>query len=436
MNHTGHRDRRAILADHLRNRLWVIPTLFGLGALLAAVAIARWFQGATGFIGYLGDRDSARSALGTISSAMLTFLGLVFSISVVALQIASGQLSPRVMRVFQRDRRTQVVLGVFLATFVFSLTAMVELGEAEAVAAAPLIGLSLVLVGASLVAFLVYLQHITTSLRAVTVIEAIAAETRVAIDDVYPPEGAGDPASSVSGPAPEPSEPVAASAATTTAVPAPRAGVIAAVDLEALAERARADGVVVRVVPPVGTYLPAGATLFEVEGAVTEVGPYQRAVDLEASRTLIQDVPFGIRQLVDIAERALSPAVNDPTTALQALDRIGDLLRRIVVRPDPETSLADRDGTVRVRWTVPSWEALVDLACNEIRWFGSGSTQVTRRMAWILADLRSVAPPARVAAIDDAARRLAADVARTLPAELVDDALAPDPLGRGGVAPR
>ena len=429
MNHTGHRDRRAILADHLRNRLWVIPTLFGLGALLAAVAIARWFQGATGFIGYLGDRDSARSALGTISSAMLTFLGLVFSISVVALQIASGQLSPRVMRVFQRDRRTQVVLGVFLATFVFSLTAMVELGEAEAVAAAPLIGLSLVLVGASLVAFLVYLQHITTSLRAVTVIEAIAAETRVAIDDVYPPAGA-EPS-----PAAEPSDPGRGAAATTT-VPAPRAGVIAAVDLEALAERARADGVVVRVVPPVGAYLPAGAPLFEVEGTVTDLGPYQRTVDLEASRTLIQDVPFGIRQLVDIAERALSPAVNDPTTALQALDRIGDLLRRIVVRPDPVTSLADQGGTVRVRWTVPSWEALVDLACNEIRWFGSGSTQVTRRMAWILADLRSVAPPARVAAIDDAARRLAADVARTLPADLVDDALAPDPLGRGGVAPR
>ena len=426
MTRSGRRDRWSILVDHLRNRLWVIPSLFAVGAFVAALAVSRWFPAATGFVGYLGDRETARSTLGTITTAMLTFVGLVFTISVVALQIASGQLSPRVMRVFQRDRTTQVVLGVFLATFVFSLTAMVQLGEVDVSASSPLVGLSLVLVAASLVAFLVYLQHITTSLRAVTVIEAIAAETRPIIDDVYPPVGS---APTVPPAVPEPRGEV-------TVVGSPASGVVAAVDLAALVDRARVDGVVVRVVPPIGAFVPEGAPLLEVDGPIADEATYWRAFDLEASRTLIQDVSFGLRQLVDIAERALSPAVNDPTTALQALDRIGDLVRRLVVRPDPITWLVDPDGTVRVTWIVPTWEALVDLAFHEICLFGSGATQVTRRMAWILADLRVVAPPERIPALDAASRRLAEAVARALPPELQADALTPDPLGIGGTPPR
>ena len=151
---------------------------------------------------------------------------------------------------------------------------------------------------------------------------------------------------------------------------------------------------------------------------------------------MYQDVGFGLRQLVDIAERALSPAINDPTTAVQALDRIGDLVRRIATRPAPDGFTTGGGGAqARVRHPVPSWESLVELAFEEIRWFGRESIQISRRLLAIFDDLEQVVADTGRPERADAVRRqrglLVAGVLETYPDELQATALRPDPMGLG-----
>lgn len=178
----GHQLRR----DHWRNATWVIPALFAVGAFALAIFITRadFLHEAVGGFGYRGDHASAQTMLATIATAMLAFIAVVFSIAIVALQLASAQLSPRVMRMFQRDRATQVVLGIFLATFVFSLSAMAELGETNVNVAPVMVTISGLLIFASLAAFVFFVHHITISIRASFVIEHIAEETRRTIEDL------------------------------------------------------------------------------------------------------------------------------------------------------------------------------------------------------------------------------------------------------------
>ncbi len=413
------------------------------------IGVARWsgLQDLAGDIGYRGDLDNAKIVLSTIAAAMLTFMAVVFSATLVALQLASGQFSPRVLRTFQRDRRTQVVQGIFLATFVYSLTALAELGRPDNRGIPFEVLVALLLVGASLAAFILYVHHISRSIRAVYVMEAIAAEACRALDQVFPVDP--EPSPDSSGFAHHEDgrgEPGLDEGRSVTIVPSPRSGVVAAVDLYQLADRAESDDLYVTIVPPVGAFVALGQPLFEVSVPPwsSEVGPAElarlsRAVDLTESRTMYQDVGFALRQLVDIAERALSPAVNDPTTAVQALDRIGDLVRRIAARPAPDGLTAGSGGAqARVRHQVPSWEAIVDLAFEEIRWFGHECIQISRRLLAVFDDLEQLVAdtgrPERAEAVRRHRALLVAAVLESYPDELQEAALQPDAMGLGSGA--
>jgi uncharacterized membrane protein len=453
------RHRHEIRRDRLHDNTWLIPGLFGIAALLMGIGVARWpaLQNLAGDVGYRGDLDNAKIVLSTIAAAMLTFMAVVFSATLVALQLASGQFSPRVLRTFQRDRRTQVVQGIFLATFVYSLTALAELGRADNRGIPFEVLVALLLVAASLAAFILYVHHISRSIRAVYVMEAIAVEAYRALDQVFPvdPEpppdssgfaphedgrgqdGRGENARGEAGPE---------NGRSVIVVPSPRSGVVAAVDLYQLADRAESDDLYVTIVPPVGAYVALGQPLFEVSVPLwsSQVGPAEltrlsRAVDLTESRTMYQDVGFALRQLVDIAERALSPAVNDPTTAVQALDRIGDLVRRIAARPTPDGLTTGAGGAqARVRHQVPSWEAVVELAFEEIRWFGRECIQISRRLLAIFDDLEQLVADTGRPERADAVRRqrglLVAAVLESYPNELQEAALQPDAMGLGSRA--
>lgn len=432
------RHRQEIRRDRLHDNTWLIPGLFGITALLMGIGVARWsgLQDLAGDVGYRGDLDNAKIVLSTIAAAMLTFMAVVFSATLVALQLASGQFSPRVLRTFQRDRRTQVVQGTFLATFVYSLTALAELGRADNRGIPFEVLVALLLVAASLAAFILYVHHISRSIRAVYVIEAIAVEACRALDQVFPV----DP-----GPSPDASGFIEREGDERSAivVPSPRSGVVAAVDLYHLADRAESDDLYVTILPPIGAYVALGQPLFEVsvppwssEARPSELARLSRAIDLTESRTMYQDIGFALRQLVDIAERALSPAVNDPTTAVQALDRIGDLVRRIAARPDPHGLTTGAGGAqARVRHQVPSWEAVVELAFEEIRWFGRECIQISRRLLAIFDDLEQLVAttgrPERAAAVQRQRGLLVAAVLEAYPSELQGAALQPDPMGLG-----
>jgi len=182
---------------------------------------------------------------------------------------------------------------------------------------------------------------------------------------------------------------------------------------------------------PVGTYLHRGellATAFG--GSPPETAEVLRALDCLAVRTLYQDPRYGLRQLVDIASKALSPAINDPTTAVQSLDRIHGLLRAIADRPDPTGCFVDGAGAVRLVVPVPGWDRIVELAFTEVCVYGAGAPQVSRKLFAIFEDLIACVAPERRPIIETQRAWLQEEVVRHHVVPL-DRALSPDPMGLG-----
>lgn len=379
--------------ERLRLSLWFLPAVFALGAALLAlalVALDRALGSDEGslFFTFGGTAEAARNILSTIAQSMLTFTGLVFTITMLVLQLASTQLSPRVMRTFLRDRANQVVLGLFVATFVFTLLVLREVrtptdddGFVPAVSIWVAFALLLVSVGA----FIYYIDHMAHAIRASTVITSISSETSAAIDRLYP-QSDGDAAT-------ERADPIARDQRVARVVEAPRAGVVVGVDEELLLDLVDQRDRRLELVPCVGDFVPRGAPLARLGGDWDDeaVEAATSAVSLAHERTLDQDAAFGVRQLVDIAIRALSPGTNDPSTAVQALDQIHDLLRQLATRPFPAIGRAGVRGEVRLILPRPDWDAYVHLAIDEIRHAGSDQIQVTRRLRSMLTDLLAVA---------------------------------------------
>ena len=240
------------------------------------------------------------------------------------------------LRTFLRDRPSQHCFGVFVASALYSLMVLREVGTSHV----PVPGLAVtgafLLVVASIFGFVFLVHHVAQSIRAVTIMDAVAAEARASLEENHPPV-VHDPARDHPLPVGEARQVIALDR---------RPGVVLGIDEDDLVRLAQRYGCVLELVPTVGDYVVHGGAVFRVyEG--TEVVPPRAAlahVGLGPERTLFQDTAFGIRQLVDMAEKALSPAVNDPTTAVQSLDRIHDLLRRLVTRPLSSGRYADDNG--------------------------------------------------------------------------------------------
>jgi uncharacterized membrane protein len=340
---------------------------------------------------------------------MLAFTGLVFTITMLVLQLASSQLSPRVMRTFLRDRQNQVVLGLFVATLLFSLLVLREVRSGDA-GSAFVPGLSIWIAFALLVtsvgAFVFYIDHMAHAIRASTVVANIGDEAREAIERLYPParEGESGITAPGSGERSGPGRMVAARGH----------GILTNYDADGLLDAAREAGAVVTLLPRVGQFVPEGAPLFRVtspDGGKPPAQPDDRTlgglVGYGRERTLQQDLGFGIRQLVDIAVRALSPGTNDPTTAVQAIDQIHDLMRRLAGRPFPPDVHRDDDGVPRLLVNEPTWGDYVDLAFGELMIYGAGHSQVVERLRGVLSDLASVAPAARSEPVRELLREVA-----------------------------
>lgn len=334
----------------------------------------------TDLLEYIDTVGGAGAAvIGTISSAMLTFIGVVFSITLVALQMASS-FTPRVIRLYVRNRVTKITFALFLCTFLFALR--VQKGRFTTEEAKPFISsfIAMGLVIASLVLFVVYVDSTLRMMRVTHVIATVAGETTLEL--WYLERGADfTPA----GP------PIA------TVVHAGPGGVLRYVDVNRLARVARRHDCVVKLVARVGDFLVDGTPLVEVYGGSDPPTSVEvtGALRLGTERGMHQDFAFGFRQLSDISARALSPAINDPTTAVNAFDRIHMLLSAALKLPLGTRAHVDRKGAVRVVEAVPEWSDVVDLAYTETRLFGAGSPQVTRRLAASLDDLIGIAPEER-----------------------------------------
>jgi uncharacterized membrane protein len=404
--------------DRLRTSLWFIPALFVSAAVVleqATMRIDEQVEPSLPFVGFIDDPSTAADMLTTIASSTLTFLGVVFSITIVAIQLASSQFSPRVLRTFLASRITQIALGSFVSTFVYALLALrrVDAGGDEVVGGLSVF-VAVVLVLSTVAVFIAFVHHIVHSMRVVNIIEAVASETRSTIDALYPAED-DDPG--------EQADPDLLGEPSTPVTYLGRSAVLAGVDLARLVRLARQHEVVIDVEARIGEFLPHGVPVATVHGETSkEVDGIELCATFELAdeRTAYQDVAFGIRQLVDIASRALSTGINDPTTAGQAIDRIVDLLRRIARRPEPTEVHRDDDGNVRVLTRRVGWDDLVTLAFTEIRTYGIDSVQVTRRLVAALEDLSAVVAdrdPQRLTALERERNQLEASVTRAFPDE-------------------
>lgn len=381
------------LREAVRSSFWLVPAVCGLGAIGLALGLEavdrRISETSIAFLLFPGPPEGARSLLSAIIGSMISFTALVFSITVVVLVLTSGQFSPRVLRRFLRDRTIQWSLGVFVATFLYAMTIIrTVLGTNGAGAYVPRLAVTVafLLVLLSVGLFVHYIHHMANMIRISSIITGIGEEARRLLEARYPTE-----------PPPAPPEPVIC--APGTVVPSPRPGVVVSVNEAEIVKRAGREDRVVVLVPRVGDFVPAGGPLVTVHGGATPpdwVGEY---IALDDERTMEQDLAFGFRQLVDIAEKALSPSVNDPTTACQAIDVLHDLLRRLATRPPPTSDHTDGDGQIRL--VVPQYDFadLLAVAMAEIWHYGHSSTQVPERLAVLLRDLRSAVLPEYLPAV-------------------------------------
>jgi uncharacterized membrane protein len=380
--------------NSVRQSLWFVPVLCVLlGAALSfgTIAVDRFFDYELVPQKLVGGPDAALTILGTVAASMVSLAALVLTITMVVVQLAMGQFSPRIVQRILRDKPSQIAIGLFVATFVHAILAVREVtksGDSAGNVPGVAVITAFVLVLMSIAVLVMYVHHIGQALRVSSLIELVGKETRTLIDQIYPDKG------EETSHAPGGDHVVAAS----------KSGVITIIGHDHLVEEAQRAGCVLELVPALGEFVPAGAPLFVVHGDHSRVDEKRIAegLVLKLEPTLDQDAAYGIRMLVDIAERSLSDSpFQDPTTAVQAVDRLHDCLRQLARRPFPDGVYRDEAGEVRLIVPTMNWDAYVHLAFDEIRMAGAGSPQVSRRLKAALTDLKSIAPPDRVPILDD-----------------------------------
>ncbi|MCI0704669.1 MAG: DUF2254 domain-containing protein [Planctomycetia bacterium] len=318
---------------------------------------------------------------------MLTFIVFVLSATLIVVQLASGQLTPRVIALVFAMPWVRITLGIFTFTYTYTLAVFGRVEERVPdlhAGVAVLLNLSCILV------FFLFVQRLSTGLRPSTMMRLVADRARSVIEEVYPVEyDPKRPEEATSGALPTaPLEVIECSG---------RSGVVMAFSVKELVRLARDADAIVELVPQVGDFVATGDPLFRVFRGARPLSPeaLRGCVAVGAERTLEQDPRFAFRILVDIANKALSPAINDPTTAVLVLDQIDNLLFCLGRRRLDEGVARDRDGKLRLVYGTPDWTDYVTLAVSEIRHYGEGSIQVDRRLRAMLEHLIRELPEAR-----------------------------------------
>jgi uncharacterized membrane protein len=396
--------------EELRTTLWFVPAVevvVATGLFVVTYALDQAAQSGdvslpTWVIS--GGGDAARQVLTALAAAVITVVGLVFSITIVALTLASTQFGPRMLRNFLRDRGTQVTLGTFVATFVYTVLVLGSVGHGRGkVEFVPHLSITfavaLGLVDLGVLIF--FIHHIASSIQLPRVIASIARDLSLATDAEVATGGA--PPDDVRATGLSVDELMARMAQAGADVPAPRSGYLQFVAYGRLVAIAADSDVVIRLLYRSGHFLVEGlplATVWPPQAASRVARSLERAHVTGPHRTLTQDLAFAIDQLVEIAIRALSPAVNDTFTALTCIDWLGDGLCKISSRWKPRSVYRDGAGRVRVIVAEVSYRRLVGRAFDKIRQAGRGMPAVMIGQLDALARIsRYAAPPDHRAAL-------------------------------------
>jgi uncharacterized membrane protein len=412
-------DPPAFRGSHAVNRLWVLPALLVVAGVAAALGLSA-IDRAAGYdlvpTSVVGTASDAQQVLSLLAGAVLNLATVVLSLTLVAVQLAMGQFSPRIVRALQSDRRNQAAIGVFLGTFAYAMLAMREIDDQHSRVPGLTVLFAYVLGLACLVGLLVYIHQVAQSLRVAGIIDLVGDETRAQLEQRFPPE----PGQSGNG------------ATDGRVVHARSSGVVTLIDRDALVEAARAEGACIELVPMMGDFVPTGAPLARMHDGVVPEEAVLANVRLGDERTHENDPAYGIRKLVDIAERASSEPFDDPTTTVQAIDRLHDCLRLLAGRRLPSGRYTDAAGAPRLLIRELQWSGYVRLAFDEVRLVASQNPQTARRLRAALVDLLDAAPEERRPPLERQLRLLDAAVERHFDDEAdVEAAATPDVQGLG-----
>ena len=394
------------LTEKVVASLWFMPTLLVSLACAAAAATLLIDERAPTLGGlrpwlFGGTASAARDLLAAIARSLITVVALAFSVTIVAIQQASTQFSPRVIRNFMRDRGNQVVFGAYVATFVFALLILRQVRDEQDGGGGFVPGLAVttaLLLALICVGLLIYfIHHTAISLQVATIGDNIRRELREGIDRLYP-----DPLD-VATQEEEPLVIPPPESAFRLVLSAPTAGFLRAVDAELFLGTLAEEVQLAEVALPVGDYVFEGNPL----ATLWSTRPLQRetfegslaAFTIDRERSLNQDILFGIRQLVDIALKALSPGINDPTTAEQCLSHLGDVVVQLADRQFPSPSRQTRDRTTILRLKQPGFGDIVAASFSQIRREAAGDVHVTAHLLDLMAQIapRLTVPDRRIA---------------------------------------
>jgi uncharacterized membrane protein len=377
------------LWEQLRSTYWFIPlAMVALAVVLSIASVlldrAIQEQGAQSLEWlYSGGPAEARALLSTIAASMINVAGVTFSITIVTLSLASSQFGSQLLRNFMGDTGNQVVLGTFIATFLYALIVLQTISEVEGRVFVPRISviIGMLLAVAGLAVLIYFIHHVSASIEAENVIAGVGRDLDAAIDRLFPKQTAIAPQApraerdeSFIGGSEHPGHPV----------PASQTGYLQAIDRDGLMNVATEKDLVVRVTCRPGDFIVEQSDIVVIwppqevdEELVKRVND---AFILGARRLRLQDVEFAINQLVEIAVRALSPGINDPFTAIACIDRLGASLAHLAERGIPAAHHYDRDGHLRLITDVVTFPGIVDAAFNQIRQHASSSVAVTIRL--------------------------------------------------------
>ncbi len=379
--------RRVRVLLWFRSALWLVPLVCVGAAMLLSVGLLALDRRHPGRVpsSITGNSSAASTILSTVAASMVTLTTLVLTITTVAVQLSMGQFSARIVPALLQDRQSQFSYGLFGATFTFSVLAIRGLDEPPGFVPGVTVLTAYALTLASIATLFLYMHHSGQRLSPAGLIDLVGDRLTSEIDQ-YPRAG---------------SPPEGDSNDDEQAVLAERSGVVDVLDVDGLLALATKRDCRIAIVPRLGDFVPTAAPLARVRWSDNAPrhdlgGELRRHVLLTSSRSHTEDPAYGIRKLADIAVRSLaSGPYTDPTTAVQAIDRLHDALRQLVQRRLPPTDHRDARGTLRVITPQLGWSGFVRLSFDEIRLAGAASPQVARRLRAALEDLLSAAPPDR-----------------------------------------
>jgi len=407
--------------SNLRSSFWVVPSLIVLVSIAFALVmieadsagIHRWLARWPRMFG--AGADGARGMMSTIAGSMMSVVGVMFSIILVVLALVSSQYTSRILRNFMRSRVTQVVIGIFAGIFTYCLIVLrtIRGGDEGAFVPSLAVFFGFVLALGGVGALMFFIHHIASSIQASSIIASAAQETIAAIDRLFPEKLGQGPAEDdddqTQRPLPE---------RNWRAVPARQSGYIQNVDNAALLRLARDRKTIVRMEYGIGDFVvrntPLASLALQYPPDQETIAALQDTFGISSHRTVEQDAAFGIRQIVDMALKALSPGINDTTTAVMCVDYLTAIMAKLAPRQIP-SSRRYEEGDLRVIAKGPNFESLLAEAFDQIRCNAIGNVAIMSRMLGALQTIASMTDsPSRRRALLEQLQWIAELAERTL----------------------